>query len=187
VAEINGNHDIAAWLLAHGAVDELSDLERFVSACSRSDVAAAEAIARGHPDVPQRLRPEHHLLLNRAAERGDITGLRTMLDFGFDPRIQDADRVTPLHRAAMAGSPECVRTLLERGASPNDLDGMFSAPPLIWAVEGARHPSPTADHLAVVRLLVDAGSAEWAPPSDAPQVEGTLERLAELRQAAGRP
>ena len=187
LAEMNGNHGVAAWLLAHGATDELSDLDRFAGACSRGDTAAAEAIARGLPDVCQHLRPEHLLLLHRAAERGDVTGLRTMLDFGFDPRISDADRVTPLHRASMAGNPECVRMLLERGASPNDLDGMFAAPPLIWTVEGSRHPSPTADHLAVVRLLVDAGSVAWAPPSDAPEVEGTLERLAELRQAAGRP
>jgi hypothetical protein len=187
LAEMNGNHGLAAWLLAHGATDELSDLDRFAGACSRGDAEAAGAIERGHPGLRQRLRPEHHLLLHRAAERGDVTGLGTMLDFGFDRGIRDVDQVTPLHRASMAGSPECVRTLLERGASPNDLDGMFSAPPIIWAVEGSRHPSPQADHLAVVRLLVDAGPAEWVPPGDAPQVEGTLERLAELRQAAGRP
>jgi ankyrin repeat protein len=187
LAELNGNHDIAQWLIAHGAKDELSDLDRFAGACSRGDAAAAEAIARGSPDLRQRLRPEHHLLVHRAAERGDAKGLQTMLDFGFDPRMPDSDRVTPLHRAAMAGSPDCVRALLDRGASPNDLDGMFAAPPLIWTVEGSRHPSPGADHLAVIRLLVDAGSVEWAPPPDAPQVEGTLERLADLRQAAGRP
>jgi ankyrin repeat protein len=187
LAEMSGNHGLAAWLLAHGATDELSDLDRFAGACSRGDTEAAEAIERRHPGLRQHLRPEHHLLLHRAAERGDVAGLRTMLDFGFDPGIRDADQVTPLHRASMAGSPECVRTLLERGASPDDLDGMFSAPPLIWAVEGSRNPSPVADHVAVVRLLVDAGSVEWVPPSDAPQVEGTLERLAELRQAAGRP
>lgn len=40
VAALHGNEDIAAWLLAHGAKNELSLLERFVSACARGDGCA---------------------------------------------------------------------------------------------------------------------------------------------------
>src|SRR5215469_18235513 len=37
IAALHGNDEIAAWLLRHGAKDELSPLERFVSACTSGD------------------------------------------------------------------------------------------------------------------------------------------------------
>jgi Ankyrin repeats (3 copies) len=37
LAALHGNQDVAAWLLFHGAKDELSLLERFVAACTRGD------------------------------------------------------------------------------------------------------------------------------------------------------
>src|ERR1051325_4290194 len=36
LAALHGNQEIAAWLLAHGAKDELSALDIFVSACTRA-------------------------------------------------------------------------------------------------------------------------------------------------------
>jgi hypothetical protein len=86
----------------------------------------------------------------------------------------------------MGGHPEAVRTLLKFGADVNAVDGMFSATPLIWAVEGRRNAKhPGADHVEVARVLVAAGSSlEWTPPPGAPDIERTLEGLAELRQAA---
>ena len=42
-------HDVGAWLLAHGATDELSPLDRFVAACARADRAAAEAMLAARP------------------------------------------------------------------------------------------------------------------------------------------
>ena len=185
LAALNGNSAVADWLLAHGAHDELSTVERFAATCARGERSAAELIARSHPDIARQLQSDHHLLLNRAAERGDAAALETMLALGFDVRIRDKDRVTPLHRAAMAGRPDCVRLLLRHGASPADLDGMFAAPPLIWAVEGSTHPEPGSAPVPVVRQLSEAGSPEWQPSASTPQVEGTLERLEELRRAAG--
>jgi hypothetical protein len=65
---------------------------------------------------------------------------------------------------------------------------MFAAPPLVWAVEGRGHAGPRADHVEVARLLIAAGSPlDWTPPDGAPQVERTLEGLAELRRAALAP
>jgi hypothetical protein len=79
-----------------------------------------------------------------------------------------------------------VRVLLKFGADVNAMDGMFSATPLVWAVEGRGHAGPGADHIGVARLLVAAGSAvEWKPPEGAPHVEQTQESLIELRRAAG--
>jgi len=77
-----------------------------------------------------------------------------MLDCGFD-----RDGVTALHGAAMFGRADPVRVLLAHGASVNPFDGMFAATPLVWACEGWNHgPQAGADHLAVARLLLVAGS-----------------------------
>jgi ankyrin repeat protein len=109
-----------------------------------------------------------------------------MLACGFEADARDKDNVTPLHRAAMGGHPDAVRTLLKFGADVNARDGMFSATPLVWAVEGRSNAKHAGDHVEVARVLIAAGSSvEWTPPEGAPGPERTLEGLAELRQAAG--
>jgi ankyrin repeat protein len=185
VAEMYGNSDIAAWLLAHGATDELSSLERFIAACARADRPAADAILRVHPSLRSELTPDHHQMLHRPAESGNAAVLETMLACGFEPNARDKDGVTPLQRAAMAGHVEAVRVLLRYGGDVNALDGMFSAPPLVWAVEGRNYAQPGTDHVGVARLLIDAGSPiDWTPPEGAPSPERTLEALAALRRDA---
>ena len=91
------------------------------------------------PTLGAELRHEHHLMLHRPAESGNAAVLETMLACGFDPHAKDHDGVTALHRAAMGGHAEAVRVLLRHGAPVNALDGMFSATPLVWAVEGRRN------------------------------------------------
>lgn len=186
LAALHGNVPVAEWLLAHGAKDECSLLEKFVSACSRGDAARAREMLAAQPNLRNELRPEHHLMTHGAAERGNAAVLETMLACGFDPNARDKDQVTPLHRAAMDGRVEAVRTLLAHGASVDNLDGMFSASPLVWTVEGWSHGSREgADHVTVARLLIAAGcSTEWKAPEKAPDPEGTQERLAELCRAA---
>jgi len=185
LAELSGNHDIAEWLLAHGATDELSPLERFAACCARGDRAGAEAMLATHPALRAELRPEHHLMLHRSAESGNATALEAMLACGFDPHAKDKDNVTALHRAAMGGHAEAVRVLLDFGAPVNAMDGMFSATPLIWAVEGRGHPGSGAHHVRVAQLLIAAGSSvEWTPPEGAPNPDGTLEGLIDIRRAA---
>jgi len=186
LAELHGNQDIAAWLLLHGAKDELSSLERFVSACARGDRERADAMLQADSNLRGELRAEHHLMMQVPAERGDASVLETMLACGFDPNAKDNDGVTALHRAAMAGHDEAVRVLLASGASVNALDGMFSASPLVWAAQGWSHGShPGTDHLSVARVLIAAGSSlEWIPPERAPDPERTQEQLIELCRAA---
>ena len=119
------------------------------------------------------------------AERGDIKVLETMLACGFNPNTREHDGVTPLHQAAMAGQSEAVRILLAGGASVNALDGMFAATPLVWAGEGFSHAQAGANHVAVARQLLAAGSSrEWIPPEHAPNPERTQELLSELCRAA---
>jgi hypothetical protein len=86
----------------------------------------------------------------------------------------------------MAGRADAARVLLDFGAPIDALDGMFDATPLVWAVEGWRNAKHAgADHVAVARVLIAAGSSvDWTPPTSAPSPEGTLETLAELVRAA---
>ena len=187
VAAVHGNQDVAAWLLAHGAKEELSLLERFVSACARGDRARAAEMLQERPNLRGELRTEHHLLMHVPAERGDAGVLETMLVSGFDPNVKDHDGVTALHRAAMGGRAEAVRVLLAYRASVHALDGMFSGTPLLWASEGWSHnPHPAGtDYLGVARQLIAAGSSlEWIPPEKAPDPEGTQEQLIEFCRAA---
>lgn len=186
LAALYGNHDIALRLVARGAKDELSRLEQFIAACARGDAAGAHARLEAEPSLRAELRPEHHRMLHRPAESGNAAVLATMLSCGFDPDARDKDRVTPLHRAAMAGHVAAVRVLLASGADVHAMDDMFSATPLVWAVEGRGHPQGDADHVGVARLLIAAGSSvEWQPPEGAPGPERTLEGLLDLRRAAG--
>jgi hypothetical protein len=186
VAELHGNEAVAAWLRARGAKDELSPLERFAAACARGDRARADAMLRSNPELRGQLRPEHHLMMQVPAERGDAAVLETMLTCGFDPNARDHDGVTALHRSAMAGRAEATRVLIAHGAAVDALDGMFAATPLLWAAEGWSHASrPGVDHVGVARLLIAAGSpTTWTPPEKAPDPESTQEALIELCRAA---
>jgi ankyrin repeat protein len=185
LASIYGNQDIADWLLRHGARDELSALDRFVAACTRGDRTQAEAILAAQAELRGQLTLDHHLMLHRPAEAGNTASLETMLACGFDPSTRDKDRVTALHRAAMGGHVEAVRMLLRHRAPVDAVDGMFAAPPLVWAVQGRHHAGAGADHVAVARELIAAGSPiEWTPPPGAPSAESTLEGLVDLRRAA---
>jgi Ankyrin repeats (3 copies) len=187
IAALHGNQAVAEWLLAHGAKDELSLLEQFVSAAARGDRARADELLRAQPALRGELREEHHLLMHVPAERGDAAVLATMLACGFDPNVRDHDGVTALHRAAMGGRVEAALVLIAGGASVNALDGMFSGTPLLWASHGWRNnPHKTGvDYLGVARQLIAAGSSvEWIPPENAPDPEATQEELSELCRAA---
>ena len=185
LASTHGNQASADWLLAHGASDELSPLDRFVAACARGDRRSAEAMLVNRPSLRQELGSEQHLTLHRAADSGHLEVLETMLACGFDPRARDKEGVTALHRAAMGGHLEAVRALLRHGADVAAVDEMFAAPPLVWTVQGRYRPRPGADHVGVAQALIEEGSpVEWVPPAGAPSPEATLEGLIELRRAA---
>ena len=186
LALLHGNEPVAAWLLAHGAKDESTLFEGFVSACTRGDAARVRDMLAGQPDLRNQLRLEHHLMMHGPAERGNAAVLETMLASGFDPNVKDKDGITALHRAAKAGRPDAIRVLLAHGASISNLDGMFSATPLVWAAEGWSHdPKPDSPHVSVARLLIAAGSSQdWQAPPKAPDPEWIQEQLIELCRAA---
>ena len=169
VAELNGNRAVAEWLLAHGAAPELSAVDRLVSACSRGDRAAVDALLANAPGLRNEITDDHYIAFHQAAERNDVRALEAMLVAGFDPNRPDAGiGKTVLHSAAMEGWPEVVRVLLAHGASVHIRDREFNGQPLVWAAEGSRHREGR-DFAAVGKLLLDAGSpVEWSAPQPEP-------------------
>lgn len=169
IAELNANREVAAWLLAHGATDDLTDIDRLVAACSRGDRATIDALLRDRPSLRNAIGPEHYAAFYLAAERNDLPALEAMLVCGFDPnRGDESIGKTVLHIAAMEGWPDATRLLLAHGASVDARDREFKAQPLIWAAEGSRTSRHDRNHAAVGRLLLDAGSPDDWTPGDEP-------------------
>lgn len=184
LAELNNNVAVAEWLLAHGSPTDITEFDRFVAACSRGDRRAAEAALAAHPELRAEIKPEHHVALREAAERGDAQAIETMLACGFDANVADEGGRTALHRAARGGCVNAVRVLLECGARTDVLDQEFNATPLLWAADGARMGgAPGPDHTAVAKLLIRAGSpTDWQPTKE--PSERLLEILAEWTRAS---
>lgn len=63
--------------------------------------------------MPEAISKEE--FLKRAAE-GDFDGIRAALAAGMAPHVQDEQRVTALHKAALAGHSPIVKLLLDHGA-----------------------------------------------------------------------
>jgi ankyrin repeat protein len=187
IAELNGNREIADWLRAHGASDDLLPVDRLVAACGRGDRGAADEMLAAHPALRDEITDAHYATLHRAAEQGDVAVLALLLDCGFNPSRGDEEiGKTALHSAAMAGQPDAVRVLLERGASPDVRDREFNGQPLVWAAEGSRsHADRAREYAEVGRLLLRAGStSEWQNPTDEP-AEGIGEIVAAWQRSVG--
>ena len=192
VARLNGNADVADWLLTHGASDDVSPVDRLVAACSRGDRATAESMLASHPGLRGEIAPEHYPVLIQAAERGDSAALAALALCGFDlTRGDDEIGKTPLHAAAMEGWVDAVRVLLEHGASVSVRDREFHGQPLVWAAEGmrmhgangrdGRGDDPRRDHATVGQLLLAAGSPQDWEAGQEP-AEGLADILNEWRR-----
>ncbi len=188
LAELHGNPDIAAWLLAHGATDELSprrSLRRRLRARrSRSRRGHAGGPARLADRAASRAPPDAPSPGRERQRRGARDDARVRVRY-----LTRGTRTTSRRCIARrwAATPDAVRVLLKYGADVNALDGMFSA---IAARLGRRRTkqreAPGSRLTSASRgCLIAAGSPlEWTPPEGAPGPERTLEGLTELKQLA---
>ena len=91
----------------------------------------------------------------------DLDFMRAVLDAGADPNHAERDgrgHWTPLHRAALEGSADAVRLLLERGAKPGVWRDVDNELPLHIAIRWKK--------LDMVKLLLDAGEDLYATPPE---------------------
>ena len=94
--------------------------------------------------------------LHRAAEQGDVAGIRQMLAEGDDVGSFEGFWLsTPLHLAAAMGHVAAVQLLLERGANIQAQDALGECPLHVAAKNGRRE---------VVDQLIGVGA--WLSPRD---------------------
>jgi ankyrin repeat protein len=86
--------------------------------------------------------------LNSAIRRGDLAALKSHLREGAPVNMQTSEGTTPLMLAALYGTADVVRLLMDYGADPNAVD-KNDASALLFA----------AGDLEKVRLLVDRGAS----------------------------
>jgi hypothetical protein len=85
-----------------------------------------------------------------------------MLDAGFPLDARGDEGATPLHAAAVSGSADVIRLLLDRGADIEARDTSWDDTPLGWAVVGSGLPrveNPDPDWISTIQALIEAGAS----------------------------
>ncbi len=128
------SEETAQRLRALGAVDDDTDVDRFLGACLTADRRAAEGLLAGHPDLPGRLTDQDRAVIVDAAASGPAETLALMLDLGFSPHARRFGE-QPLHTAAYhgnaAGRPAaaCGRGRRSTPATPGSTPRRWPSPP----------------------------------------------------------
>lgn len=86
--------------------------------------------------------------LSWAAQRDEVDAVKVLLEYGADPNNNDHIKMTPLHFAAIAATPECLLLLIEHGAKISQMTRGWNA--LHYAC--AYH-----DDTAYIKPLLDCG------------------------------
>jgi len=167
-----GRHETAARLRALGAVEDGTEVDRFLGACLNADRQAAEQLLADHPDLMARLTDEDREVICQAAGSRPAETLALMLELGFSPNTRRFGEL-PLHGAAYHGNAAGVRLLLRAGAQVDARDERFESTALAFATVGSgEQAGKPGDWTAAVRLLIEAGASRdgvWItgkPPSE---------------------
>ena len=161
-----GQDEIFDWLLS-----QADDEARLLAHCARGDAEAANRIAEANPDLVANLPDGDKRQLIHAAWTGQADVVALMASLGFDLHVIDDDLMTPLHAAAFHGFVNVIEALLAAdSAPPLDWVNRYGGTPLSTTMWGKNHSwRKDGDHMAAIRLLLDAGSevkAAWLPSGD---------------------
>ena len=167
------DEETAALLIAHGAADDSTDVDRFIGACLAGDRHRAEAFLTDHPGLRERLTEEDWAVIVVAAASRPAETIALMLDLGFSPHARNGFGEQPLHTAAYDGNAAVVGILLDAGAEVDGRDGRFEATPLAFASVGSgEQAGKPGDWIGTIRRLIEAGgSREGVWVSDKPPSE----------------
>jgi len=151
MAARTGKTHIMGWLADAGASTEMSDLDAFIAACAAGDAEKSRSLLASQPELFDTLTDRDHGEICEAAAAGNIDGVRTMLDVGWDIDTRNVVWAeTPVHRAAFHGNLELVKLLVNRGADLTITDRTYHSTPLGWAQHGE-----ATEVIGYFRLLPD--------------------------------
>ena len=125
--------------------------------------------------------------LERAAQNGDATCVRELLDNNADPNLDTNSKKSPLHPAASQGHLECVKDLLYYGADCNakDNNGFTPLNDAIFSnhldcvrelLSHGAHHSPV-DNFSTIPLITAASHYDFFGPTNPEDIETILKLL----------
>lgn len=143
-------------VICRTAIIAIGSLALALGACSRQPENGAAAGQASKEAQKAADIPTAESMLAKAASKGDMARIRTLLDEGGNVNVIDALGRTPLHMAAFYGRPKTSALLIASGANINAKDRVGMTP---------LHAAVLAGGLQEVELLLDK-NAEIATATD---------------------
>jgi ankyrin repeat protein len=114
--------------------------------------------------------------LTGAIRNNDLVELHRMVQLRDGANTANALKVTPLHYAALYGSPEVLEFLLEKGADPNARN-QAGTTPLVYAAWSFERTRLLVEHGAAINIVTNQGITPLLVASAAQGNLGTLRYL----------
>jgi ankyrin repeat protein len=142
--------------------------QQLLAALSIGDARAARTLIDAHPGLLDSVTPADRSVLPEAGWAGNTRAVELMLDLGFDPLTPNAGGATALHCAAWEGAADCVAVILRHPRAAelvNVREPTYGATPFGWCCHGSVHAGRNKAHVAVAKLLLQAGAQPVPEPS----------------------
>src|SRR5262245_13038041 len=129
-------------------------------ACELGDDVLVRSLVTATPRLVDALTDDEWRRVVDAAQDGNVTGVRLMLEAGWPVDARGQHGATALHWAGFHGNTAMTRAILEHHPPLEALSEEFPGTPLGWAVYGSRHGwnPATSDHTGTVEALLAAGA-----------------------------
>lgn len=145
----------AELLVQHGAVPtDQSDYDRYVIACANGDQEVATTLG---PSYGTDVTEEDGGLIAHVAQMQSWSGVRLMVERGWNIQAVGLMGATPLYWALCFGAPDAVSFLLQNGASTDPVGGYFQDP--LHTVVHCRWGRDGSDYEGALTILLEHGLA----------------------------
>ncbi|MBR0754472.1 hypothetical protein JQ604_19995 [Bradyrhizobium jicamae] len=165
-----GLTDVADLLRERTGLEDVSDEEQFVAACTSGNESEARRIQAKRPDLPKALSEQQLRLLPDLASEGSETGVRLMVRLGWPIAVRGGDwDASALNHAVFRGDADLTRFLLAHGAEWTEQHGFGdnACGSLSWA--SLNTPVDGGDWAGCARALLDHGLPRAMPDRDDPE------------------
>jgi ankyrin repeat protein len=149
-------HDEAFALLMKASPPEM----QLAVACLLGDESLCRSLLAAHPNLAQHLTDDERRQVVDAAQHGNQTGVRLMLEAGWPVDARGQHGATALHWAGFHGNAAMTREILKHRPPLEARTTEFDGTPLDWTVYGSRYgwDPKSGDYTGTVEALLDAGA-----------------------------